>query len=331
MLDVSLSLQNIKDSFRMDHSAFDKILASVNTGDCRALARFLSLIENGEATTKDLVKAFYKQTKQALIVGVTGPPGAGKSTLVDGLACEFLKSGKRVAIVAVDPSSPFSGGAVLGDRIRMDQAFGNQGVYIRSMATRGALGGLAPSSIDVVNVLAGCGFDLVLLETVGVGQAEIDVVKLAQTCIVVLVPGLGDSVQALKAGVLEIADIFALNKADRAGADLLHRDVKNMLALKEISPESWEVPIVSTVATENKGLTDLAEQILKHQVWMSGSAALTKRELLIRETILKLAENLVFSKIKGRLGDELTHSIQACLTRKSDPHTEAEALVKKLT
>src|SRR6185295_18249651 len=229
----------------------------VFAGDARAIARAISLIEDESPAGAELLRDVYPRTGHAYLVGVTGPPGAGKSTLVDRMTTELRKAGQTVGIVAVDPTSPFSGGAILGDRVRMGAHFGDEGVFIRSMATRGHLGGLARATSDAALVLDAAGKDIVIIETVGVGQDEVDIVRTADISIVILVPGAGDDVQALKAGIMEIADIFVINKADREGADRLVSVVENQLSLQTFAADEWRPPIVKTEATAGVGLAEL--------------------------------------------------------------------------
>jgi LAO/AO transport system kinase len=237
------------------------LAAGVLAGDPRAIARAISVIEDESPQGDGLVRAIFAHTGRAQLIGVTGPPGAGKSTLVDRLAGEFRRAGSTIGVLAVDPTSPFSGGAVLGDRLRMQSHAGDQGVFIRSMATRGHLGGLSRSTADAALVLDAAGKDIVIIETVGVGQDEVEIVRMADVSIVTLVPGAGDEVQALKAGIMEIADIFALNKADREGADRLASAVETNLSLRAYRPDEWRPPIVQTIATSGQGVPQLVEAI----------------------------------------------------------------------
>jgi LAO/AO transport system kinase len=235
----------------------DRVLA----GDPRAIARGISLVEDGEPAGIDLVRQIFRQTGRAYLVGVTGPPGAGKSTLVDRLIAEIRASGRSVGVLAIDPTSPFTGGALLGDRLRMQMHAGDSGVFVRSMATRGQLGGLARATQDAALVLDAAGREFVLIETVGVGQDEVDVVRAADVSIVTLVPGTGDDVQALKAGIMEIGDVFVVNKADRDGADRLVSAVEANLSLHAYGPEEWRPPVLKTVATSGTGVDELLRTI----------------------------------------------------------------------
>ena len=254
----------------MSASLADRVLA----GDARAVARAITLMENEDAAGADLVRAVYGRTGRAFMVGMTGPPGAGKSTLVDRLINDFRRAGSTVGVIAVDPTSPFTGGAVLGDRLRMQAHAGDEAVFIRSMATRGHLGGLSRATADAALVLDAAGKDVVVIETVGVGQDEVEIVRTADISIVTLVPGAGDDVQALKAGIMEIADIFVVNKADREGADRLVSSIEATLSLQTYGTQEWRPPILKTVATAGVGVSELMSGIQlfrEHVVGKSGS------------------------------------------------------------
>jgi LAO/AO transport system kinase len=227
---------------------FEKVLA----GETRAVARAITRVENGAAESAELMKAVFPQTGRAIVIGITGAPGAGKSSLVDKLAMHYRDRGSRIGIIAVDPSSPFSGGAILGDRIRMSTLGLDKNVFIRSMATRGNLGGLSRATVDAVSILDAAGFDKIIVETVGVGQDEVEIVKTADVSAVVLVPGMGDDIQAIKAGIMEIGDVFVINKADREGVIRTEKELQALLSLAH-RPDFWHPPIIKTVATENKG------------------------------------------------------------------------------
>ncbi|WP_199034586.1 methylmalonyl Co-A mutase-associated GTPase MeaB [Glycomyces salinus] len=253
----------------------DETVAAARAGDRRAVARLLSAVENGAPEAARIARA--TKGGDATVVGVTGSPGVGKSTLVSGLIGSWRESGLRVAVLAVDPSSPFSGGAILGDRVRMADHALDRSVYIRSVATRGHLGGLAASTGAAVRLLEGLGFDSVIVETVGVGQAEVEIAALADTTLLLLAPGMGDAIQAVKAGVVEIADVYVVNKADRPGADAAVRDMKAMMSLVKREPGEWRQPICKTVAHTGEGLDDLVAAIGKHRDWLAGTDLLAQR------------------------------------------------------
>jgi LAO/AO transport system kinase len=265
-------------------SLSDRVLA----GDPRAIARAMSLIEDEAPEGAELVRRIFPHTGRAYLVGVTGPPGAGKSTLVDRLTASLRAGGRTIGIVAVDPTSPFTGGAILGDRVRMQAHAGDAGVFIRSMATRGHLGGLARATGEVALVLDAAGKDVVLIETVGVGQDEVDVVRTADVAIVTLVPGTGDEVQALKAGIMEIADIFVVNKADREGADRTEASIEALLALQAFPEGAWRPPIVRTEATTGRGVDDLVaaiERFREHTRSSQGTRRRARAEWRLRELL----------------------------------------------
>jgi LAO/AO transport system kinase len=252
------------------------------TFDFRDLAKLITKIENDRIGAEDVLKDLYKDDSHTEVIGITGPPGAGKSSLTDRIIKEYRDAGKTVGVVAVDPSSPFTGGAILGDRIRMCDHATDPGVFIRSMGSRGSLGGLAPATIDVLNLMKSAGFDVLIVETVGVGQSEIDVMSIADTVLLVLVPGMGDDVQALKAGIMEIADIFVINKADKDGVERLIAEINMIININRHRLE-WEPPVVKTVATENSGTKDLMGKISQRVVWMKNNGMNVKREKLVNQ------------------------------------------------
>ena len=301
----------------------------VSAGEPAAVARAISRIEDGSAGAAELMKDIYQLSRGALVIGITGAPGAGKSSLVDKLALLFRQRGERVGIVAVDPSSPFSGGAILGDRIRM-QALGlDEGVFIRSMATRGNLGGLARATVDAVAILDAAGYAKVIVETVGVGQDEVEIVKAADVSIVVLVPGMGDDIQAIKAGIMEIGDIFVINKADREGVYATEKELEALLSLASRN-DGWDPPIVKTVATENQGLDTLAEAIDKYrQTQLSASATSERRHAIARWRIVELMRERLLAQVLAsdssvamleKLADEVA-------TRRRDPYSAVDELI----
>lgn len=289
----------------------------------RALSRAISAVEDRREEAVPLLRALFPLSGKAAVIGMTGAPGAGKSTLVDQLAREYRRQQKTVGIVAVDPTSPFSGGAILGDRIRMLSHYGDVGIYIRSMATRGALGGLALTTADVATVLDASGRDLILIETVGVGQDEIDIVRLADVTIVILVPGMGDDVQIIKAGIMEIADIFVINKSDREGAERVEREIR---AMQSISPrhDAWNPPIIKTVATEGAGVSELAATIEKYQQFLKGSELGLKKKIESwrERLIVMLREALLERALRHELrnGDLSKYAAQVA-EHKLDPYT----------
>ncbi|HPY14250.1 MAG TPA: methylmalonyl Co-A mutase-associated GTPase MeaB [bacterium] len=250
--------------------------------DFRVLAKLITKIENDRFGSEDILRNLYKENSETIVIGITGPPGAGKSSLTDRIIKEYRNLSKTVGVVAVDPSSPFTGGAILGDRIRMCDHATDPGVFIRSMGSRGSLGGLAPATIDVLNLMKSAGFDVLIVETVGVGQSEIDVMSIADTVLLVLVPGMGDDVQALKAGIMEIADIFVINKADKDGKERLAAELNMIINLNRHRLE-WEPPVVETVATENKGTVELMEKIRDRGMWLKNKGVLAKKDKIINQ------------------------------------------------
>jgi LAO/AO transport system kinase len=306
-----------------------KLVERVLGGEPRAVARAISIVEDGTAGAAELMRGVFPRTGRGLVVGITGSPGAGKSSLVDKLAGLYRARGERVGIVAVDPSSPFSGGAILGDRIRM-QALGlDPGVFIRSMATRGNLGGLARATVDAVAILDAAGYQKVVVETVGVGQDEVEVVKTADVSVVVLVPGMGDDIQAIKAGIMEIGDVFVINKADRDGVLRTEKELEALLSLAH-RPDMWSPPIVKTVATENKGLEELAAAIESYRVYQqTSSGADGRRGAVARWRILELLRERLLARAlepegtRARL-ESLAGEVAA---KRRDPYSAVEELL----
>ncbi|MET0135759.1 MAG: methylmalonyl Co-A mutase-associated GTPase MeaB [Kibdelosporangium sp.] len=300
----------------------------------RAVARLISLVEDVSPHLREVAAALAPFTGRAQVIGLTGPPGVGKSTSTSALVTSLRAQGKRVGVLAVDPSSPFSGGALLGDRIRMQEHATDPGVFIRSMATRGHLGGLSWATPQALRVLDAAGFDVVLIETVGVGQSEIDVVSLADTTVVLLAPGMGDGIQAAKAGILEIADVFVVNKADREGAEATVRDLKNMVAMSRrgVTGGSWRQPIVRTVASKLDGMDGVLAAIDGHQAWLVGHGELERRRTRrARAEIEAIALESVRSRIGVAEGDALERMAKRVSAGETDPYTAADRLVAGIT
>jgi LAO/AO transport system kinase len=309
------------------------IVERLRDGDRRALARVVTLIENGAPQARQILAQLHTYGGHAHIVGFTGSPGAGKSTLVMQLARELRRRDQRIGIIAVDPSSPFTGGAILGDRIRMQELAGDPNVFIRSMASRGSLGGLAASTRDAVRALDAAGFDTVIIETVGAGQAEVEIVRAAQSVVVVTVPGMGDDIQAIKAGILEIADIFVVNKADRPGADQTAAELRMLLSLDEQRKErSWRVPILKTNATTGEGVPELADKLAAHLASLRESGTLAVRSgQQARSEMLALLQQALQRRIESAVGpDEWERLIDAVVERRADPYTTADELARRI-
>ena len=302
----------------------------LRSGDPRALARAISTVENRTSDSADLLKALFPHSGKARILGLTGAPGAGKSTLVDQLAKHYRHQGKTLGIIAVDPTSPYTGGAILGDRIRMQDHHSDPGVYIRSMATRGSLGGLARTTADVATVLDASGKDLILIETVGVGQDEVEVVRLADITIVILVPGMGDDVQTIKAGIMEIADIFVINKSDREGAERVEREVLAMQSLA-LRKDGWSPPIVKTIASEGKGIEHLADAIAGYEAYLQRENLALKHSVdNWRERLVEMLRDAMLERARGQLDHGRVEQYAAEIAEhKRDPYTLVEELVAK--
>lgn len=303
----------------------------LRSGDPRSLARAISTVENHAPGWIDLLKDLFPHTGQALTLGLTGSPGAGKSTLVDQLAKLYRKEKKKIGIIAVDPSSPYTGGAILGDRIRMQDHFSDPGIYIRSMATRGSLGGLARATADVSLVLDAAGRDIVMIETVGVGQDEIDIVRAADITIVILVPGMGDDVQTIKAGIMEIADIFVINKSDHEGAERVEKEIRALQSLAA-RQDGWVPPVIKTVATSGAGVQELAEAVEKYHEYLKSADLLRQRRTesweirlveMLRDTLLERARARLSAADLSRLAADIA-------AHKRDPYSVIEEIVGRV-
>ena len=310
-----------------------ELVERARSGEARAVARLISLVEDASPLLREVMAGLAPYTGNAQIVGITGSPGVGKSTSTSALVTELRKSGKRVGVLAVDPSSPFSGGALLGDRIRMQDHALDKDVYIRSMASRGHLGGLSWSTPQALRVLDAAGCDVVLVETVGVGQSEVEIAGLADTTLVLLAPGMGDGVQAAKAGILEIGDVYVVNKADRDGAEQVRRELRTMISLADKPEGSWKPPIVLTVAQVGQGVDELVEAIDSHRAWMESSGELDRRRVRrARDEIAAIA----VTALRERWGDvhgrsELDELAEQVAAGKSDPYRAADLLLEAFT
>jgi GTPase len=310
---------------------FEPLIEQLRSGDSRALSRAISAVENRTPGWSELLKALFPHSGHGRILGLTGPPGAGKSTLVDQLARHYRKENRTVGIIAVDPTSSYTGGAILGDRIRMQEHFADPGIYIRSMATRGSLGGLARTTADVATVLDAAGRDLIMIETVGVGQDEIDIVRLADVTVVILVPGMGDDVQTIKAGIMEIADIFVINKSDRDGADRVEREIVALQSLA-VRSDRWTPPIVKTVASDGTGVRELGAAIHNYEVYLQQEHLILQKRIqnwqnrlieMLRDALLEKArEQLANGAVAGYAADVAEH--------RRDPYELVEQIVCRL-
>jgi len=311
----------------MKGSLLDRIVA----GDSIAVARAISQVEDNAEGAAELMKQIFPRTGRGLIIGITGAPGAGKSTLVDKLAAHYRKAGERVGIVAVDPSSPFSGGAILGDRIRMQTLALDKGVFIRSMATRGNLGGLARATVEAVAILDAAGFDKIIVETVGVGQDEIEIAKTADVCVVVLVPGMGDDVQTMKAGIMEIGDVLVINKADRDGVLRTEKELEALLSMSGRT-DDWQPLIVKTVAIENKGIGDLAAAIRRsHQFQQNADGGTERKRAIARWRILELLRERLLADTMNSdsVAQKLDRLAEQVASKQRDPYSAVDELMKR--
>ncbi len=306
-------------------------IAKLRSGDPRALARAISIVENRAPGWSDLLKALFPHTGKASVLGLTGAPGAGKSTLVDQLAKHYRKENQTVGIIAVDPTSPYTGGAILGDRIRMQDHHADPGIYIRSMATRGSLGGLARATADAATVLDASGRDIVMIETVGVGQDEVDIVRLADITIVILVPGMGDDVQTIKAGIMEIADIFVINKSDHSGAERVEREIRAMQSLAT-RHDHWTPPIVKTVASEGAGTDELAKTITDYKAYLKkDNLAFKKNVENWQERLVEMLRDAMLEKARAKMeGGSLERYAAEIANHKRDPYTLVEEIVEEI-
>ncbi|HET6686763.1 MAG TPA: methylmalonyl Co-A mutase-associated GTPase MeaB [Jiangellaceae bacterium] len=312
--------------------AIAELVERARDGDPRAVARLISQVEDASPALREVMSLLTPHTGRAAVLGVTGSPGVGKSTTTSALVTAFRADGRRVGVLAVDPSSPFTGGALLGDRVRMQQHATDPGVYIRSMATRGHLGGVAWATPQALRVLDAAGCDVVIVETVGVGQSEVEVAALADTTLVLLAPGMGDGIQAAKAGILEVGDVFVVNKADRDGADQVVRDLRSTIRLAERQPGDWREPIVKTVAVRGEGMAVLIEAIDKHRDWMERSGELARRR---RRRVRDEIEAIAATALRRRFGDvhgdaRLDVLAEKVLTGELDPYAAADEIIEAL-
>jgi LAO/AO transport system kinase len=310
----------------------EQLVERARQGDARSVARLISLVEDESPLLREVMAALAPHTGNAQVIGITGSPGVGKSTSTSALVTELRRAGKRVGVLAVDPSSPFSGGALLGDRVRMQDHALDRDVYIRSMASRGHLGGLAWTTPQALRVLDAAGCDVILVETVGVGQSEVEIAGLADTTMVLLAPGMGDGIQAAKAGILEIGDLYVVNKADRDGVEQVRRDLRSMLALAERSEGSWKQPILLTVAQKGEGVAEVVEALDQHRAWLESSGELERRRTRrARDEV----EAIAVTALRKRWGDvhgrsELDGLAAAVVAGETDPYAAADTLLEDL-
>jgi LAO/AO transport system kinase len=315
----------------------DDLVARARAGEARAVARLVTMVEDGSPQLREVMAALTPHAGHAQVVGITGSPGVGKSTMTNALVTELRKAEKRVGVLAVDPSSPFSGGALLGDRVRMQDHATDEGVYIRSMASRGHLGGLSWTTPQALRVLDAAGCDVVIVETVGVGQSEVEIAGLADTTVVLMAPGLGDGIQAAKAGILEIGDVYVVNKADRDGAEQVRRELRSTIALGDRPEGGWKPPIVLTVAQSGRGVDDVAAELDRHRAWLEESGELTRRRTRRAreeiEAIAVAALRVRWENVSGALqsGGDLDALAEAVVAGEKDPYAAADELVDSST
>jgi LAO/AO transport system kinase len=313
-------------------SLIEDLVAAARGGDARSVARLITMVESNDHRLPELAAALAPHTGHAQVIGLTGAPGVGKSTTTSELVRVLRAAGDRVGVLAVDPASPFTGGAILGDRVRMQDHATDPGVYIRSMSSRGHLGGLAATTPQAVRVLDGAGCDTILVETVGVGQAEVDVASLADTTLVLVAPGMGDAIQAAKAGILEIGDVFVVNKADREGADTTYRDLQNMIALGERGPGDWRPSVVRAVASRSEGVDDVVAAIAKHREWLHTHDELRRRR---EQRAAAEIEAIVLAALRQRIRDQddtgaLASFAAAVAAGERDPYTAADEILASI-
>ena len=309
-----------------------ELVQRARQGDHRALARLITLVENEAPEAVEALQELYPFTGKAQVIGITGPPGSGKSTLTDKLVKELRREKKKVAIVAVDPTSPFTGGAILGDRIRMSDLNLDEGVYIRSMGTRGSLGGLSAATSAVIKILDACDFQYIIIETVGVGQSEIDIVKMADTTLVVMVPGLGDDIQAIKAGILEIGDLFVVNKADRDGANRVVYELKMMLELKG-EKSAWEAPVLMAISDQNQGIKEVVDKIKEHFAYLQESNNLEiKRRDRLEKELLSIVSMKIYQQIIRKIKREgkLKEYLDTLMKKELDPYNLVKLIFEEM-
>lgn len=308
-----------------------EILKDLNIENKRLIARIISNVESENEISTEILKAIFNKTGNAYRIGITGPPGAGKSTITNQLTKHILSLSKSVAVIAVDPTSPYSGGALLGDRIRMNEIGTSDKVYIRSVATRGSLGGLSKKTIDIADVLDASGFDFIIFETVGVGQSELDIAKIANTTVVTLVPESGDSIQAMKAGLMEIADLFVLNKCDRPDADKAYISIQTTLQLRNFSNDSWQPLVLKTNAINNVGIPELYDSINKHRIYcIDNDSCMQKKNEYTKERVISIIESYLKKELLEKNNQILDNSISKVNTRELSPYSLAENIIKSL-